>query len=251
MKDFKWPDMPFEKVPQSTYNFDDDYIKSHLSSETIYEFLKFCHKNGYRKLAGIITNKQRLFNIAPGSDHWTLTNEMLKKIFPKRKYNWNNPYKDGILIFSTGDDLVIDLPMKISQTQHASILKMLEQIHQFEKDFDTKVKYFDAEKVLNEANKKLTDNKVDDLDEVIVGIPLTEDLSQELLVETKETKEDEDWRDSADDWDLFYNDWFTWYDEDQINEYIEVDKKKDVQELVQNLDLEKQNQEDISKIHFC
>ena len=44
MDNFEWPDMPIENIPQNTLNpVYDDYGKSHLNNENIYEFLKFCH----------------------------------------------------------------------------------------------------------------------------------------------------------------------------------------------------------------
>ncbi|MBR2833522.1 MAG: hypothetical protein IKE75_03720 [Bacilli bacterium] len=267
MDNFEWPDMPVIKVPQRTLDsIDDDYGKSHLSTENIYDFLKYCHKNGTHKLAGIITNKQRVFNIALESDHWSLESEILGKVYPKRKYSFNNPYDDGVTIFAVGvSDVVINLPSKLSQIQYESVLKIIEQVHQFEKDYDTKVKYFDDDYTLEEAKKRLSQIKPYDDDEQVVGIPLTEELPKELFEEKKESKNKIDWFswDSADDIDYnlitFANNedvvdidaWPTFDDEVQINEYVEKDENKEneIREFTEITDLEKQNQDNMSRIH--
>ena len=188
MDNSKWQDITFEKAMNNNLSFDDDYNKSYFTSETIYEFLKLCHKNGTHKLAGIITNKQRLFNVAKGSDHWTLTQEMLKMIYPDRQYGWKNPYIDGITLFSAGKELVINLPLRISQKQYESILKIINQVHQFENDFDTKVAFY-ADYILEQAQKRLSYEKINDQDEVIVGVSLAEELPKEVIEKEEKTND--------------------------------------------------------------
>ena len=249
MDDFEWPDMPFESFPQDTLEYvDEDYGESHFTTETFYDYLKFCHENGYHKLSGIITNKQRIFNIAKSGDHWSLEEEIFAKVFPQREYDWGNYYEDGIAVFSVGDDLAVQLPEHVTQIQYESLLKIIDQVHQFEKDFDTSLYNFDAEYYLKDAKARLSTMQPYDLDEVIVGIPLTEELPKELFDEAESKKEDA-WSMPDDDSDKtpFFGD-----EEVQIDEYVEVDKnnENEIQEFVEITDLEKQKQEEVSQMHF-
>ena len=87
-------------------------------------------------------------------------------------------------MFSAGKELVINLPLRISQKQYESILKIINQVHQFENDFDTKVAFY-ADYILEQAQKRLSYEKIDDQDEVIVGVPLTEELPKEVIEKEK------------------------------------------------------------------
>ena len=134
----------------------------------IYDFLKFCRESGgTHKLAGIITNKQRVFNVARRGDHWSLMTEVCQAAFPKRLYDFNNLYHDGVEVYSVGYDLTMWLPMEVSQMQYDSIVQMIDQVKQFEEEYDTKVEYFNVDYTLEQAKKRLADVERDDFDEVI------------------------------------------------------------------------------------
>ena len=171
-----------EKVSLNDLNIDlDSYGESYLINENIYDFLKFCRESGgTHKLAGIITNKQRVFNVARRGDHWSLMTEVCQAAFPKRLYDFNNLYHDGVEVYSVGYDLTMWLPMEVSQMQYDSIVQMIDQVKQFEEEYDTKVEYFNVDYTLEQAKKRLADVERDDFDEVIVGVPLTEDLQNEF-----------------------------------------------------------------------
>lgn len=171
-----------EKVSLNDLNIDlDSYGESYLINENIYDFLKFCRESGgMHKLAGIITNKQRVFNVARRGDHWSLMTEVCQAAFPKRLYDFNNLYHDGVEVYSVGYDLTMWLPMEVSQMQYDSIVQMIDQVKQFEEEYDTKVEYFNVDYTLEQAKKRLADVERDDFDEVIVGVPLTEDLQNEF-----------------------------------------------------------------------
>ena len=121
-------------------------------------------------------------------------------------------------------------------------------MRQFEKDFDTPLYNFDADYYLKDAKARLSTMQPYDLDEVLVGIPLTKELPKELFDEAESKKEDA-WSMPDDDSDKtpFFGD-----EESQIDEYVEVDKnnENEMQEFVEITDLEKQNQEEVSQMHF-
>ena len=153
--------------------------ESHISKISIYDFLKLSIETGYwYKLGGMITNKQVVFQVARGDfdDHWSMEIKINKSVFPNRRYDAYNTYKDAIYVFGLGNSISIDLPNRVSFQQYQILLDIINQIKKFEKDYDRKIENFDADAILKEAQKKLIISYPIESDEIIVGKPIDEQI---------------------------------------------------------------------------
>lgn len=153
--------------------------ESHISKISIYDFLKLSIETGYwYKLGGMITNKQVVFQVARGDfdDHWSMEIKINKSVFPNRRYDAYNTYKDAIYVFGLGNSISIDLPNRVSFQQYQILLDIINQIKKFEKDYDKKIEYFDSDAILKEAQKKLIISYPIESDEIIVGKSIDEQI---------------------------------------------------------------------------
>lgn len=161
------------------------YRKACLTSKNVYDYLVLCKEEGdvIHKLAGVITKKQRVFNIASDQFecvHTKLSDEIFQKIFPNREKDLKRFEDNNVIIFFKNYELVLRVPNKISLLQYESIKNMVNLMECFEKDFNIKIKNFDADEIMAESKEKISDVEYDDFDEVIVGIPLREELQNEF-----------------------------------------------------------------------
>lgn len=161
-----------------------DMDKSHVTDKNIYDYLKFCKETSVcYKLAGLITSKQLVINVARGDldDHWGMITSVCQKVFPERNYDFNYLYGEAIELYSVGYDFQVNLPDRISYQQYLMLLDVLEQIKRFEDNYG-KIEYFDVEHVMEEAEKKLSINYLFEKDEVIVGNPIKEEMLADSIV---------------------------------------------------------------------
>ena len=107
----------------------------------IYDYLVNSNNKGMKRLSGMITKKQTIF-LVPKDDasicpiHVDIIEEILKRIFPRRKKNKLQDAENEIDIFSNGYDFVIILPDKISINQFEALLKVISEVKRFEQDYN-------------------------------------------------------------------------------------------------------------------
>ena len=128
----------------------------------------------YSKMAGIITKKQVAFRYDTADTHNEIIRRLEKEIFPKRNYDgFNRDYEDGVLIFGTYNDIVIDLPNTITIEQYKYLEKIIEEVERFRRDYwQAKLPYYNGEDILKRAKAIITNKQDLDNDEVIVGVPI-------------------------------------------------------------------------------
>lgn len=172
--------------------------ESHISKMNIYEFLELRMKTGkYYKLAGMVTGKQTVFQVARGDldNHWSMESKVIQSIFPNRRIDMSNLYDDAIGVFGLGYDISIDIPSRISFQQYEVLLDIVEQVKRFEKDYGKEIELFDADAILKEAQAKLSNFYPIENDEKIVGVPIDEhiiidSINRELnIADCKDAKE--------------------------------------------------------------
>lgn len=142
----------------------------------IYDYLVFCEKNHIVcKLTGVVTNKQIVFKEAKTSlyDLPSMIKELNQLVFVN--HVGTHSYKDSIELYLDGYNLKINLPKRISVQQYQVIHEMINQIKKFERDFKKKVD-FDADKILKEAEEKISDFYYIEASEKIVGEPINEEI---------------------------------------------------------------------------
>ena len=205
-----------ELIERKTTNLNEP-DESHISQMSVYDFLKLRTERGqWYKLAGMITNKQVVFQVARGDldDHWSMDSKLSQAIFPNRGYNMGNVYTRAIGVFGFGYELSIDIPNEISFQQYEALLNIVNQVKQFEVDYDRKIDNFDADSILKEAQTKLSiSNTIYENDEVIIGTPH----------DKKYLKEAEEQTESLANWD---DDWDDEVEEDILKDTIEDYEEK-------------------------
>lgn len=153
--------------------------ETHISQMSIYDYLVLCEDARPRyKLVGMITNKQFVTSIANGDlgDHTSMFEKMFQSVFSHGKYSINKMPNDIIAFYSTGEDFIINIPDKISFQQYQVLLDIINQVKQFEADYDMKLDLFDPDGILKEAQSKLSQSYQIESDEIIVGKPIAEQL---------------------------------------------------------------------------
>ena len=155
----------------------------------VYSFLawrysddKEISRRRYSKMAGIITKKQAAFRYDTADTHNEIIRRLEKEIFPKRNYDgFNRDYEDGVLIFGTYNDIVIDLPNTITIEQYKYLEKIAEEVERFRKDYwQAELPYYNGEDILKRAKAIITNKQDLDNDEVIVGVPIKETESEQI-----------------------------------------------------------------------
>lgn len=214
--------------------------ESHISQMSVYDFLKLrMERRQWYKLAGMITNKQVVFQVARGDldDHWSMDSKLSQAIFPNRGYNMGNVYTRAIGVFGFGYELSIDIPNEISFQQYEALINIVNQVKQFEVDYDRKIDNFDADSILKEAQTKLSiSNTIYENDEVIIGTPHDKKYLKEAEEQTELLA---NWDDDWDDEELFFesdfhgdesldDDWIDW--DDEVEEDILKDTIEDYEE---------------------
>ena len=192
-----------------------------IADMSIYDYLVLNHMHlktyhVYYKLAGAITGKQVAFAIGRGdhTDHISLMKHAIKKM------NIPYDYKHEIIRFETSSVKVfayeyflgIHLPKKITYQQYKMIEDIVNQVRQFEKDYNIKIKtYPEFEEILEEAKEKIDDFVFLERDEKIVGTPINEQylidsINRELNIEN--CKDGKDLRKAARIISKYYHDIF-------------------------------------------
>ena len=146
-----------------------DESKERFLTFSISEYLDlFFKKRDPEKLGMVITNKQVAYSIGNYLDHWAKTVELSKTMYPNRGYNHAYYYQSGIWIYSTGNDITINLPDVLNKTQYECLKELVNDILEYEEENNVKIEYFDPESVLSEAKEKLGRTYDYDSDEVIM-----------------------------------------------------------------------------------
>ena len=142
----------------------------------IYDYLVYCNSKGMCRLSGMITKKQTV-NLIPKDNsgmspiHIDIIEEILKKIFPKRKKRLQDA-EDEIDIFSNGYDFVIILPDKISINQYKALLNVISEVNRFENDYGRKLELtYNPESIIKEAKGKVVIDIEPNPKEKIIGTP--------------------------------------------------------------------------------
>ena len=137
------------------------------------DYLVYCYdKPGEYKLVGVITDKQTAVEVRrkTNHDHWDIVEEIHKKIYPQETVEKEKLFPDAIVMFSDGNDFIVDLPKEVSLPQLETFLDYLRQIRTFEQEIGGTIHMIDAPANLAvEAKKRLVENKRQGVEEVIIG----------------------------------------------------------------------------------
>lgn len=214
-------------------------VDNRIKNIGIYDFLKHSKRSRY---VGLITTRQiaSLVEIKSMSDHWSLISQLGKQMFPNNNVSYYNGDLDSyIAIFGETNHVDIDLPNSINQAQKDALISILNEIKKYENEKGISVFYDDYDhfyKAIEKAEsvgldddwgydskEDLIDNS-NDLDEKMVGIPISElsfppvNLSSNEIVEDNNLEEDSHvdelesmFLDEDQDDLLFIDDWYDDY----------------------------------------
>lgn len=157
----------------------------------LYDFFEYCYNKPYNKnirYVCYITNKQTV--IGMGDDkyseftHEGIMKELLNKMFPERHYFENDlsHYEEAIGIYGYGyDTVIIDLPKKISIQQYESLVNLMNQVKQFEKNRGIIIRFEHIDISMKLAKNRIDDDVACEIDEVIIGTPHDDDIIIESI----------------------------------------------------------------------
>ena len=113
-------------------------INKECLKRNVYDYLKYCNENGSFKGVGIVSDKQMVFYIQLlGEEYATHDNiavRMENEIHPESRRNgWNAIRENNIHIFSTGEELIIDLPNNgdFTRSQYLFLNEILNQVQKY------------------------------------------------------------------------------------------------------------------------
>lgn len=167
-----------------------------LFNMSIYDYLVLTHKNisdfgVCYKLSGAITCKQVALGIGLGRKtyHDSLLEYVISEIGPgDSNYRVRFDY-DSVKLLAYDYFFAIHLPNSISYQQYKMIEDIIEQVRQFERDYNIRiVSYPEFERVLEEGRSKINDCLYIEHGEKIVGVPikkqyLIDSIKSELEIE--------------------------------------------------------------------
>ena len=153
-----------------------------LNVNSLYDYLICEHNRNHEyKLVIIITNKQVVLSTSKRNkdDHWDRAIDIVKLMYPERE-SVDDVVSNGIIVFtSIGNDLEVDIPQQISETQLQEVKNILRQVRQYEYEYDSFLFMpYDSREIIDMSNSRLSDNTPDDDDEVIIGTKLGEGLNK-------------------------------------------------------------------------
>ena len=131
-----------------------------------------CDKPGEYKLVGVITDKQTAVEVRrkTNHDHWDIVEEIHKKIYPQETVEKEKLFPDAIVMFSDGNDFIVDLPKEVSLPQLEAFFEFLKQVRTFEQDIGGTIHMLDSITGLaDDAHARLNKDKKPGPDEVIIG----------------------------------------------------------------------------------
>ena len=137
------------------------------------DYLVYCYnKPGEYKLAGVITDRQTVVDVRRkiDYDHWDIVEEIHKKVYPQESVEQEKIFPDAIVMFSDGNDFIVDLPNEVSLPQLETFFEFLKQVRTFEQEVGGTIHMLDSISGLaDNAHARLNKDKKSRLDEVIIG----------------------------------------------------------------------------------
>ena len=131
---------------------------------SLYDYLCYCtHEKVVPKLAGVITDKQKIINIVQKdlNDHWDMMKDIFDDIYTGIDYDFDVVDKETLQLFSSGKDMIIALPKEVSEFQYECLLDILRQVKRFEYEYDTQLfMVSDPEECLATARERLKTTEI-------------------------------------------------------------------------------------------
>ena len=168
----------------------------YILRKSVYEYLVLNYNqmkstHVYYKLIGAVTAKQVALAVGLGdkTDHFSLSEKVISEIGPGDYNYWRNFNRENVTLAAYENFFGIQIPSKINYQQYKVIEDVINQVRQFEKDYNIKIKsYPELEETLEEAKRKLNDWVYVQREEKIVGIPINEQylidsINRELNIE--------------------------------------------------------------------
>ncbi len=148
---------------------------NNFTTMSMYEYLELSLVEEYKyRLVGLITPKQRIFNIARRdlNDETLMLKDMGEEIFSTR-FPEAELDSECIRLYSWGKNLSVEFPYELSIEQLECFQDILRQIRSFEYDFDRPVYMpVDSRELMAQANSITTPEDVQHEEEKIIGVPL-------------------------------------------------------------------------------
>ena len=139
----------------------------------LFDYLCFCNGNiSNYKLACVVTDKQRIIRVdeKSKSDHWDIVEDIYKEVFPGEDVEVDNLFDGAILMFSNGNDLLVDLPEKVSEQQLDCLLDLLRQARNFEEESGNYLYMtYNSRELVDMARQSLSSDKKEKPNEIIIG----------------------------------------------------------------------------------
>ena len=151
---------------------------NNYTSMSMYDYLDLSITSGYQYiLAGLITPRQRVFNIAKKglNDDYLMIEDMADEIYQGKKQGAFLD-DDCIKLFSEGKNLSVELPDEISFEQFLSLQDVLRQIRSFAYDYDREIFLpVSTREIMAEAKNIISEEEKTPMEENIIGTPLVKE----------------------------------------------------------------------------
>ena len=165
----------------------------------IYDYYKYCHNENEIRGAGVITNKQYIFNTdeKTNAEHYSIVSNIESQIYSSNNKKNDELSNNNIHFYCYIDTFLIELPLnnKLTKSQVMLLDNILNQISQYNnqaKDKKVEIQLFSNNKFkekestnISEIKKELHENISDNIiieEEKIIGKTLSKDIVRKNLI---------------------------------------------------------------------